>query len=100
MRSTKAGRTMTLFFHFLGNPYIELDGKKLSFPLKKAEYMATYLAFNGPASRNQLKVLFWPDMQSAQSSANLRNGGADKILDFLTRQEEVRVHKRRTHESS
>ena len=73
MRSTKAGRAMTLFFHFLGNPYIELDGKKLSFPLKKAEYMATYLAFNGPASRNQLKVLFWPDMQSAQSSANLRN---------------------------
>ena len=64
---------MVLFFHFLGNPYIELDGKKLSFSLKKAEYMATYLALNGPAGRNQLKALFWPDMQSTQASANLRN---------------------------
>ena len=25
---------MTLFLHLLGNPYIEISGRKISFPLK------------------------------------------------------------------
>ncbi len=64
---------MTLFLHILGNPYIELNGKKLSFSLKKAESIVIYLALNGPAARNQLKTLFWPDMDNPKASANLRN---------------------------
>ncbi|MEA4871926.1 MAG: AAA family ATPase [Synergistaceae bacterium] len=64
---------MTLFLHFLGNPYIEINGKKLSFSLKKAESIVVYLALSGPATRNQLKALFWSDMENPQASANLRN---------------------------
>lgn len=64
---------MTLFLHFLGNPYIELDGGKLSFSLKKAESIVIFLALNGPTSRNQLKTLFWTDMDNPHASANLRN---------------------------
>ena len=64
---------MTLFLHLLGNPYIEISGRKISFPLKIAESMVFYLALNGPATRNQLKALFWSDMERPQASANLRN---------------------------
>ncbi len=64
---------MTLFLHFLGNPYIEINGRKLSFSLKKAESIVVYLALNGPSTRNQLKALFWSDMENPQASANLRN---------------------------
>ena len=64
---------MTLFLHFLGNPYIELNNRKLSFSLKKAEYMVIFLALNGPATRSQLKTLFWADMETPKASANLRN---------------------------
>ena len=35
--------------------------------------MVFYLALNGPATRNQLKALFWSDMERPQASANLRN---------------------------
>lgn len=64
---------MPFFIHFLGTPRIELNGRKLSFSLKKAESMLIFLALNGPSSRKQLRSLFWPDMESARAAANLRN---------------------------
>ncbi len=64
---------MTLFLHLLGNPHIEINSRKLSFSLKKAESIVFYLALNGPATRNQLKALFWSDMGNSRASANLRN---------------------------
>ena len=64
---------MALFLHFLGNPYIELDGQRLVFTLRKAEMMIIYVALNGSVTRNQLKAAFWQDMSGSQASANLRN---------------------------
>lgn len=52
---------------------MEINARKLSFSLKKAESIVVYLALNGPATRNQLKLLFWSDMENPQASANLRN---------------------------
>jgi len=64
---------MGLILHFLGNSYIEFDGQKLVFPLRKAESIIFYAALEGAVSRESLKSIFWEDKSDTQSSANLRN---------------------------
>ena len=64
---------MSLFVHFLGNPYIELDGARLVFPLRKAGDIVICAALGGTVTRDELKSMFWPDMSESRASANLRN---------------------------
>ena len=64
---------MALIMHFLGNPYIEFDGQKLVFPIRKAESILFYTAFEGPVSRVSLKSILWEGKNDAQASSNLRN---------------------------
>lgn len=64
---------MGLELHLVGNSYIELDGKKLRFSLRKAEAVIFYTAICGPVTRERLKTVFWKDKNAAQAAANLRN---------------------------
>ncbi len=64
---------MNLELHLVGNSYIELNGKKLRFSLRKAEAVIFYTAICGPVTRERLKTVFWKDKDAAQASANLRN---------------------------
>ena len=57
-RGTEA---MNLELHLVGNSYIELNGKKLRFSLRKAEAVIFYTAICGPVTRERLKTVFWKD---------------------------------------
>lgn len=64
---------MSLTIHFLGEPLIELDSRRLDIPLRKAEAILLYIAFEGRVTREKLKLLFWGDKKEASASNNLRN---------------------------
>lgn len=67
------GFDLSLFVHLLGSPYIELDGARLTFPLRKAGDIVICAALGGTVTRDELKSMFWPDMIESRASANLRN---------------------------
>lgn len=62
-----------LKFHFLGNAYIEENGKRLVLPFKKAEFLLFYLALEGATPREKLKTLLWGDKGDKEAAGNLRN---------------------------
>ncbi|MDR1651129.1 MAG: AAA family ATPase [Synergistaceae bacterium] len=64
---------MPVKIHFFGEPYVEIDGRRLEFPLKKAEAALFCVAYEGHLSRERLKTLFWGDKPEEQASGNLRN---------------------------
>lgn len=64
---------MSLTVHFLGEPFIELKGRRLDIPLRKAEAVMLYIAFEGRVGREKLKLLFWGDKKETSASNNLRN---------------------------
>lgn len=64
---------MSLYLHFLGTPFAEAEGARVSVPLRKAEALLFYVAFEGRVQRERLKLLFWNGKDEAQASNNLRN---------------------------
>lgn len=54
-------------------PEVIADGKKISFPYKKAEALLYYLAAEGQASREQAAALLWEDADSESARKNLRH---------------------------
>ncbi|MDR3278912.1 MAG: AAA family ATPase [Synergistaceae bacterium] len=64
---------MPVYFHFFGEPHVEAGGKRLEFPLKKAEAALYCVAYEGRLNRERLKTLLWGDKPEEQASGNLRN---------------------------
>lgn len=64
---------IAIILHFLGEPFVEIDGKRLNISLRKALAVLFYIAFEGQVARDRLKFLFWGDRQEEQASNNLRN---------------------------
>lgn len=69
----KGENSLSLTVHFLGESFIELDGQRLDIPLRKAEAILFYIAFEGRVTREKLKLLFWGDKKETSASNNLRN---------------------------
>lgn len=69
----KGETLLSLTVHFLGEPFIEFDGRRLDIPLRKAEAILFYVAFEGRVTREKLKLLFWGDKKETSASNNLRN---------------------------
>ena len=57
----------------IGTPSIEIDGKSLRLPVKKAEAMIYYLAVEKTASREKLASLFWGTKDGGSAYNNFRN---------------------------
>jgi DNA-binding SARP family transcriptional activator/tetratricopeptide (TPR) repeat protein len=64
---------MPIFLHFLGEPFVETEGRRVEIPLKKAEAALFFTAFEGETQRNRLKSLLWGDKDEEQAAGNLRN---------------------------
>lgn len=64
---------MKVEVHFLGQPEIVIDGKKLQAAQKKVEAMLLYLLFNGSCTRDELTAIFWCDCDEESARRNLRN---------------------------
>jgi DNA-binding SARP family transcriptional activator/tetratricopeptide (TPR) repeat protein len=64
---------VTVKLHFLGEPFIEKGGRRLSIPFRKAEAVLFYLALEGRVSRETLKFLFWGDKSESQAANSIRN---------------------------
>lgn len=59
--------------HFLGQPEIFIDRKKIQITQKKVEAMLLYILFNGRCSREELTAVFWCDCDEESARRNLRN---------------------------
>ena len=58
----------------LGTPEVFHDGSRLSFALRKAQALLLYLAVEGGMhSRGKLADLLWPDSETHDARAALRN---------------------------
>lgn len=64
---------MALLLHLFGEPSIEKDGEILCLPFKKAEALLYYLACEGSASKEKIKLMFWGGKNEKQAAANMRN---------------------------
>lgn len=64
---------MSIIIKVIGAPSIEIDGKKLQLPLKKAEAIVYYLAIEGDASREKLASIFWAAKDENAAQNNFRN---------------------------
>src|SRR5919197_5242030 len=59
---------------FLGGPEVRHAGRLIPLPTRKALALLAYLAVEGGVhSREKLTALFWPESDSAQGRASLRN---------------------------
>ncbi|KGG80489.1 serine/threonine protein kinase [Caloranaerobacter azorensis H53214] len=54
-------------------PTVIKDGKKITFPLRKAEALFYYLVVNKKATRDELAFLLWGDLPEKTAKKNLRN---------------------------
>lgn len=59
--------------HFLGQPRILINGKKIQITQKKIEAMLLYLLFNGQCTREELVAVFWCGCDGESARRNLRN---------------------------
>ncbi len=89
--------------YLLGSPRLEIDGRIIALPTRKAFALLSYLAANeGFHQRNTLVTVFWPGSSSSSGRANLRNAlsvirkavGSD-ILDTV--QESVGIRPCKIH---
>ncbi|WP_054870492.1 AAA family ATPase [Caloranaerobacter sp. TR13] len=54
-------------------PTVIKDGKKITFPLRKAEALFYYLVVNREATRDELVALLWGELSETKAKKNLRN---------------------------
>ena len=64
---------MKITANLLGSPSISLNGKRLSFSLKKVEGLMYFLLTTGEISREKLASLLWGDRNDEIAFNNLRN---------------------------
>lgn len=64
---------MSVKIQIIGTPSIEVDGKRLYLPLKKAEAMIYYLAIEGRTDREKLTYLLWGGKDESSAPNNFRN---------------------------
>lgn len=64
---------MRVDVHFLGQPEILIDGKRIQITQKKIEAMLLYLLFNGQCTREELVAVFWCGCDEESARRNLRN---------------------------
>jgi DNA-binding SARP family transcriptional activator/tetratricopeptide (TPR) repeat protein len=57
----------------LGAPYVDIDGNRVAFPLRKAEAITYYLAIEKRASRDALCSMLWPDKEEGAAQNSLRS---------------------------
>jgi DNA-binding SARP family transcriptional activator len=63
-----------LYISLFGYPAVELDGTPVALDERKLLALLAYLAVSGaPQSRETLGTLLWPELDQAQSYANLRH---------------------------
>jgi DNA-binding SARP family transcriptional activator/tetratricopeptide (TPR) repeat protein len=55
------------------SPIVEVDGKRIFFPFRKAEALFYYLLVEGQSTRDELVDLLWPNMNQKAGKRNLRN---------------------------
>lgn len=59
--------------HFLGQPEILIDRKRIQITQKKIEAMLLYILFNVKCTREELVAVFWCDCDAESARRNLRN---------------------------
>lgn len=64
---------MPIKIQIIGTPSIEVDGKRLYLPLKKAEALIYYLAVEGKTNREKLTWLLWGGKDELSAQNNFRN---------------------------
>lgn len=64
---------MEVRFCLLQVPRIWLDGKELTFPLRRAEALVFYLVCNRTATREEIISLLWDQIDTESGRRNLRN---------------------------
>lgn len=63
----------TISVHLLGTPVIELEGKQITFALKKADALFFYLCIEKNTTRSMLANLLWGGQSDDAARKNLRN---------------------------
>ena len=64
---------MEVRFCLLQVPRIWLDGKEITFPLRRAEALIFYLVCNKTATREEIISLLWDHIDQEAGRRNLRN---------------------------
>ena len=57
----------------LGNPSVHVDGRKVTFPYRKADALLYYLVLKRRATRSELAELLWADTDAPTALKNLRH---------------------------
>ena len=62
----------SLAMFLLGPPRLERDGAPLQFDTRKIMALAAYVAMTGPASRDALMAMLWPELEPSRAQGVLR----------------------------
>ncbi|MCT8976769.1 AAA family ATPase [Clostridium sp. CX1] len=62
-----------IYVKLLGNFTTSLNGKTILFPYNKVQALFSYIVAKKQATREELSVLLWPDMEDNIARKNLRN---------------------------
>ena len=62
-----------LFVKMFGSPSIQVDGRSVTLPYRKAEALLYYLVMERRAARRDLVDLLWEDTEPSAALKNLRH---------------------------
>lgn len=82
-----------IYVKLLGNFITSLNGKNILFPYNKVQALFSYIVVKKQATREELSVLLWPDMEENVARKNLRNAiyklkksfAQHEIISFLNK---------------